>query len=209
MTLPDSPLLFLAIVAFISLSGVIMPGPVFAATVAKGYSDLKAGLKIAAGHAVIEVPLIAAIFLGFDTVLNDRYVFAVVGIVGGLLLFYMGAEMVRSREKLVRGNTEMKYSSFTAGILTTIANPYFLLWWATVGAALITGAVQFGLIMLPVFAIVHISCDFGWDHFVSVTVFKSKGLWSERRHHYLFVISGIIMLFFAVYFIASSVLGLF
>jgi threonine/homoserine/homoserine lactone efflux protein len=209
MTLPDSPLLFLAIVAFISLSGVIMPGPVFAATVAKGYSDLKAGLKIAAGHAVIEVPLIAAIFLGFDTVVNDRYVFAVVGIVGGLLLFYMGAEMVRSREKLVRGNTEMKYSSFTAGILTTIANPYFLLWWATVGAALITGAVQFGLIMLPVFAIVHISCDFGWDHFVSVTVFKSKGLWSERRHHYLFVISGIIMLFFAVYFIASSVLGLF
>jgi threonine/homoserine/homoserine lactone efflux protein len=153
--------------------------------------------------------LIAAIFLGFDTVLNDRYVFAVVGIVGGLLLFYMGAEMVRSREKLVRGKTEMKYSSFTAGILTTIANPYFLLWWATVGAALITGAVQFGLIMLPVFAIVHISCDFGWDHFVSVTVFKSKGLWSERRHHYLFVISGIIMLFFAVYFIASSVLGLF
>jgi threonine/homoserine/homoserine lactone efflux protein len=209
MTLPDSPLLFLAIVAFVSLSGVIMPGPVFAATVAKGYGDLKAGLKIAAGHAVIEVPLIAAIFLGFDTVLNDRYVFAVVGIVGGLLLFYMGAEMVRSREKLVRGKTEMKYSSFTAGILTTIANPYFLLWWATVGAALITGAVQFGLIMLPVFAIVHISCDFGWNHFVSVTVFKSKGLWSERRHHYLFVISGIIMLFFAVYFIASSVLGLF
>lgn len=209
MTLPDSPLLFLAIVAFISLSGVIMPGPVFAATVVKGYGDLKAGLKIAAGHAVIEVPLIAAIFLGFDTVLNDRYVFAVVGIVGGLLLFYMGAEMVRSRERLVRGNTEMKYSSFTAGILTTIANPYFLLWWATVGAALITGAVQFGLIMLPVFTIVHISCDFGWDHFVSVTVFKSKGLWSEKRHHYLFVVSGIMMLFFAVYFIASSVLGLF
>ncbi|MGD0056406.1 MAG: LysE family transporter [Methanomassiliicoccales archaeon] len=208
MTLPDSPLLFLAMVAFVSLSGVIMPGPVFAATVAKGYGDLKAGLKTAAGHAVVEVPLIAAIFLGFDTVLNDRYVFAVVGILGGLLLFYMGAEMVRSREKLARGNDEMRYSSFTAGIITTIANPYFLLWWATVGAVLITGAVQFGLIMLPVFAIVHISCDFGWNHFVSVTVFKSKGLWNERRHHYLFVISGVIMLFFAIYFIASSVLGL-
>jgi len=185
-----------------------MPGPVFAATVAKGYSDLKAGLKIAAGHAVIEIPLIAAICLGFDTVLNDPNVFALVGIVGGLLLLYMGAEMVRSREKLVRGNAEVRYSSFTAGILTTIANPYFILWWATVGAALITGAVQFGLIMLPVFAIVHISCDFGWNHFVSVTVFKSRGLWSEKRHHYLFAISGVIMLFFAVYFITSSILGL-
>ena len=208
MTLPDSPLLFLAMVAFVSLSGVIMPGPVFAATVAKGYSDLKAGLKIAAGHAVIEIPLIAAIFLGFDTVLNDPNVFALVGVVGGLLLLYMGAEMVRSRERLVRGNAEVRYSSFTAGILTTIANPYFILWWATVGAALITGAVQFGLIMLPVFAIVHISCDFGWNHFVSVTVFKSRGLWSEKRHHYLFAISGVIMLFFAVYFITSSILGL-
>lgn len=208
MTLPDSPVLFLAMVAFISLSGVIMPGPVFAATVAKGYSDLKAGLKIAAGHAVVEIPLIAAIFLGFDTVLNDRNVFAAVGIIGGLLLLYMGIEMVRSREKLVRGNKEVRYTSFTAGILTTAANPYFILWWATVGAALITGAIQFGLMMLPVFAIVHISCDFGWNYFVSATVFKSKGLWSERRHHYLFVVSGIIMLFFAAYFITSSVLGL-
>ncbi|MDD1765596.1 MAG: LysE family translocator [Methanomassiliicoccales archaeon] len=208
MTIPDSPLLFLAMVAIISLSGVIMPGPVFAATVAKGYNDVKAGLKIAAGHAIVEIPLIAAIFLGFDTVLNDRWVFATVGIVGGILLLVMGIGMIRSRERLVQTRGETKYSSFMAGILTTAANPYFFLWWATVGAALITGAVQFGLLMLPVFAVVHISCDFGWDFFISATVNRSRKLWSEKRHHYLFAISGAIMLFFSLYFIATSLIGL-
>ncbi len=190
MTIPDSPLLFLAMVAIISLSGVIMPGPVFAATVAKGYNDVKAGLKIAAGHAIVEIPLIAAIFLGFDTVLNDRWVFATVGIVGGILLLVMGIGMIRSRERLVQTRGETKYSSFMAGILTTAANPYFFLWWATV------------------FAAVHISCDFGWDFFISATVNRSRKLWSEKRHHYLFAISGAIMLFFSLYFIATSLIGL-
>lgn len=208
MTVPDSPLVFLAMVAFISLSGVIMPGPVFAAAVAKGYGDLRAGLKIATGHAFIEVPLIIAIFLGFTTVLNDPIVFAVVGIVGGALLFYMGLDMVRHRKKIVREESPTSRGTITAGFVTTAANPYFFLWWATVGAALVAGAVTFGLVMLPVFAVVHIACDYGWYYFVSAAVHKSKGLWSEKGHHLLFLASGVTMLVFAVYFVSSSIMSL-
>ncbi|GAH55236.1 unnamed protein product, partial [marine sediment metagenome] len=56
--------LFLFSAVGISLTGVMLPGPLTAATIAKGYGDKNAGALIAVGHAVIEIPLIAAIYLG-------------------------------------------------------------------------------------------------------------------------------------------------
>jgi threonine/homoserine/homoserine lactone efflux protein len=194
---------FLASVAFVSLSGVMMPGPTFAATVAHGYNDRKAGLKITVGHALVEVPLIALIFLGFDTVLSDDSVIGTIGLVGGTIIIWMGAGMVRSRDVIVQGEDGTK-SSFIAGVFTTATNPYWLLWWATVGAALVASATEYGLIMLPAFAIVHISCDAVWSYFISHTVNRTKGLWNVKWHHLLIVISGAIMMVFGVYFLVTS-----
>ncbi|MDH7507979.1 MAG: LysE family transporter [Methanomassiliicoccales archaeon] len=202
----DSPIVFLATVVLISLSGVIMPGPVFAITIAKGYEDFKAGIKIASGHAAVEFPLIAAIFFGLDTIFKDDLVFTAIGLLGGILLFYMSKDLLFPPKTvaLEDRNTPI-YGSFVSGMITTAINPYFLLWWATVGAALIIGAIQFGLIMLPIFAIVHISCDFAWYQFVSTFIYKSKKLWDEKKHRYLFITSGLIMIFFGLYFILSSI----
>jgi threonine/homoserine/homoserine lactone efflux protein len=205
---PESPLVFLAMVGFISISGVVMPGPVFAATVAKGYNDVRAGLKIALGHAVVEIPLILAIFFGLDYLFQDQAVFAAIGIMGGSLLVYMGYSMIKSRKEILIEQEDTKYGAFTAGILTTASNPYFFLWWATVGAALIAGAVEFGLIILPFFILVHTACDFIWEHFISFSIFRTKGMWSSERHHFLFLASGIIMLIFGIYFLSSSVINL-
>ena len=47
-------LILLSIVG-ISFSGVMMPGPMFAVTMAKGYKSPWAGTQISLGHAVIEV----------------------------------------------------------------------------------------------------------------------------------------------------------
>ena len=56
---------FLLSVVFVSLSGVMMPGPVFAVTVAKGYRSKVAGVLIALGHGAIEFPLMFLIYFGF------------------------------------------------------------------------------------------------------------------------------------------------
>ncbi|UCC91018.1 MAG: lysine transporter LysE, partial [Dehalococcoidia bacterium] len=55
---------FLASVAVISLSGVMMPGPAFAVTVAKSYKSPFAGIKVALGHALVEVPVMVLIYRG-------------------------------------------------------------------------------------------------------------------------------------------------
>ncbi len=197
------PLLFLAMVAFISLSGALMPGPLFATVVAKGYEDRNAGLKITGGHAVVEVPLIIAIYLGFEAVLRDESVFTLIGLVGGAFLLYMGINMLRTRvqDGRVQGS---KLRPFTAGMVLTAANPYFLVWWATVGASLIGVAAGYGLIMLPLFAVVHLSCDLGYLEFVSYTVNRSRDFITGRRYRILFAACGTLLVVFALYFMASS-----
>lgn len=199
----SDPLLFLAMVAFISLSGALMPGPVFATVVAKGFDDRNAGLKISAGHAVIEVPLIIAIFLGFEAVLKDESVFALIGLVGGAFLLYMGISMFRTKLEgdKVQGS---RLRPFSAGIVLTAANPYFLVWWATVGASLIGVAAGYGLLMLPVFAAVHLSCDLGWLQFVSYSVNRSRSFITGKRYRLLFAGCGTLLVAFALYFMLSS-----
>lgn len=197
-------LIFLASVGIISLSGVMMPGPVFAATMAQGYHDKNAGLRIALGHAVVEIPLIVLIFLGFDYIFSHDIVFVIIGMAGGLILLWMGQDMIRSRKTILRVEEGPKRSAVQDGIFTTISNPYWLLWWATVGAALVASAIGYGLIILPLFIIVHLSCDAGWSWLLTSAVNRTKGLWDVKWHHLLLIICGGIMLVFGVYFLLSS-----
>lgn len=198
---------FYLFTAFISLSGVMMPGPVFAGTVAKGYKDKNAGMQIAFGHGIVEFPLIAFIGLGFGSFFEDQGVMIVIGLVGGAVLVYIGYNMMRMRKEIDKTEKYLPYHPIIVGVITTITNPYFFLWWATVGLFLIAYALGFGLLAFVGFAVLHWSCDFLWDYFVSFTVFKSKKFWSEKGHNILFGICGAIMIIFGVWFIISPVLS--
>jgi len=83
-------LLFLLSVIAISLSGVMTPGPMFAVTIAKGKFDENAGLYIALGHGIIEIPLIVLIYFGFSQFFTYELVKKSIGFIGGIMLLYMG-----------------------------------------------------------------------------------------------------------------------
>lgn len=200
----EAILFFLGSVALISLSGVLMPGPVFAVTIACGFQDRRAGWKIALGHALVEIPAIVAIFLGLSVFLRDDLIFGVIGLLGGALLLYMGYDVVRTRKEVV-ASCDMKHREpFWAGVMTTVSNPGWLIWWATVGAALIATAVGFGWWMLPLFIIVHITCDLLWEGFVAMTIFDTKGRWSTIWHQRVIAGSGLLMVVFAIMFIVNA-----
>lgn len=194
-------LIFLLIVGFISLTGVLMPGPVFAAAVAKGTEHRHAGALVATGHVIVEVPLILAIAAGFSYIFGNIWVRVIIGIAGGALLLFMGYRMF-----MMRGEQEVVERSFPknpiiAGIITSATNPYFILWWATIGASLIILALGFGLLGILLFIIVHESCDLGWDWLVSYSVNKSKKLWTEKVHAYVFGVCGIFLIILGIYFL--------
>jgi threonine/homoserine/homoserine lactone efflux protein len=200
----DNIWVFFGFVIVISLSGVMTPGPVFAAAVAKGYKDKMAGIKIAVGHGIVEFPLmvlIAAIGLGAEELFEQPGVKFGIGLVGGILLIFLGATMIKSRKEIAEGGEgQMPWKATTAGILTTSANPYFFIWWATVGVALILNAQWFGPVVVVIFAVVHWSCDLAWYSFTSFAVYRTKHLWTPLVHEIVFGICGAIMVLFGLYF---------
>jgi threonine/homoserine/homoserine lactone efflux protein len=203
--------IFFGIAVVISFSGVMTPGPVFAAAVAKGYKDQSAGIKIALGHGLVEFPLMVLIILSLGYVFQNTAVKLGIGLVGGILLVFLGILMVRSRKEIAGGDKDyIPYNSITTGVLTTSANPYFFLWWATVGALLISNAQEFGAIVVVAFAIVHWTCDLAWYSFTSFAVFRTKHLWTPLVHEVVFGACGALMIIFGIYFMlgpASELTG--
>jgi threonine/homoserine/homoserine lactone efflux protein len=207
----ESIWIFFGAVIVISLSGVMSPGPVFAATIAKGYKDGKAGIKIALGHGLVEFPLMLGIALMLDyfyreegDIFENPAVQLGIGIVGGTLLIYLGAMMIRARREVASGSADyLPYSSVVAGALTTSANPYFFMWWATIGVTLIYGAMAFGAIVVVVFAVVHWSCDLGWYTFTAYAVNRTKHLWTQRVQEIVFLGFGLFMIGFGLFFITG------
>ncbi len=201
--------MFFASAIIISLTGVMMPGPLLAATVAKGYKDERAGIKIALGHGLVEFPIMGLIIVSLDYIFENDLVKLGIGIIGGTLLLFLGASMMRARKTVADEQREyIPYDPLIAGALTTALNPYFLLWWATVGAVLVLNAQYFGPIIVVVFAVVHWSCDLAWYTFTSVLVFRTKHLWTPRVHAFIFGTFGAIMIVFGVYFLIGPAIEL-
>ena len=171
-------MLFLGSVAAISLTGVMMPGPVTAITITKGSQHKTAGALIAVGHGIIEFPLIVLIYLGFARFLVIPEVKMSVSLAGGLMLIWMAIYIFRTRPSLFNEPKKSSQNCVVAGLATTAASPYFFLWWATVGLALLATARSFGIMGIVALAVTHWLCDAGWLYLVSWLVFKSKHLWS-------------------------------
>ncbi|HEY32718.1 MAG TPA: LysE family transporter [Dehalococcoidia bacterium] len=192
-------------VVVISLSGVMMPGPMFAVTVAKSYRSPWTGAKIALGHAVIEVPLILLIYFGFARFFENATVQLVLSLLGGGIIIWLGFSMFRARSEVVHGEKDLSYNATIAGIITSGLNPFFLLWWATVGLMLIERIDDYGGGGLTALILVHWSCDLVWLSLVSVLIYRTQSLWDKRFQEWLFIICSLILAGFGVWFIVSGI----
>ena len=177
-----------------------------AATIAKGYSDKHAGAWITAGHAVIEIPLIAAIYFGFGHFIGSPQVQRGIYLVGGLMLLYLGFRMFRATGKASGAVGGLPASSLLTGIVITGTNPAFYIWWATVGAALVTGAAKFGPAGVILFTIVHLPCDLAWSEFLSVSTFESRRWWTQKVQKIVFSVCALVLAGFGVWFCLSAFL---
>jgi threonine/homoserine/homoserine lactone efflux protein len=198
-------LFFLFQTIVISLSGVMAPGPITAATVGTGTKSPHAGALVAVGHGIVEIPLIISFMFGIGYIVSLRYVRVSILLAGGLFLLFMGYDMLRNIHKNQgAGSITPGYGPLAAGILLTAGNVYFLLWWATVGASLITRAVAFGLAGLGVFIAVHWLCDFVWLYILSAASFRGGTLWGEKFRRIVFSVCAVLLGVFGVTFVVQA-----
>ncbi len=80
----------------IALSGALMPGPLLTATISESSRRVSAGPLMIAGHAILELALVVALFLGLAPFFQMPAVFAVSALAGAVILIWMAAGMLRS-----------------------------------------------------------------------------------------------------------------
>jgi threonine/homoserine/homoserine lactone efflux protein len=188
----------------ISLSGVLMPGPLFAVTLKKAAKSKIAGALIAVGHGIVEFPLMFLIFFVLSQFDIPSAVQVAVGLVGGFLMIFMGLQTFRNRHKSEEAHVSLKRDSVLAGVYTTAVNAGFILWWLTIGTTLILNAQLFGLVGFSVFAGVHWLCDFSWYTVAALVIFKSQRFWNERTKMGIMFFCVAVFIGFGAYFMGST-----
>ena len=196
---------FLLSVAAISLSGVMMPGPVFAVTIAKSYKSQFAGIQIALGHALVEIPLILLIYFGFARFFRQELAQIILSLLGGAMLIWLGIGMFRAKTRVIEIGKDLPYNSVVAGVVTSALNPFFILWWATVGSKLIMDSLDFGVTGFALFIPTHWLCDLVWLSFVSVLVHRTQSLWGRKLQQGLFIACSLLLIGFGVWFLISVI----
>jgi threonine/homoserine/homoserine lactone efflux protein len=202
-----SPIEFSLQVILVSTSGVLSPGPLFFINILYGskYGSF-VGLKIASGHAIVEFPLIIALSYGlysFSYTLHlSDVIFTVIGLIGGIFLLFFAILQIISILKNKSTNSQVitnpKFNMknpILAGFIFTIINPFFLVWWITIGSKLISDSViNFGILEgISIIFLSHIWMDYFWLWFTSFMINKGKSIINEKVYRiFVFAISVIL-----------------
>jgi len=212
------PVLTLSFV--IALSGAVMPGPLFTYTVAKtmqaGRRGFLIGLWVTLGHAALEALLIVGLLAGLSELLHNRAVIRVVGGLGSALLLYMGVGLLRDAVRrrvpelaaagaAAAGTGLQRLPPVVGGVLVSMSNPYWWIWWATVGSAFI---VQYRLgwgtwPLLAAFFLGHEAGDLAWYLTVSCLLHWGRRRISPRLYLGILAACGVFVIAFAVYLAIS------
>jgi len=194
----------------IGFSGAVMPGPLLALVLSGTYRvGYKAGPLVVLGHGVLELGLVIALMLGLGKVLNMPLVSQAIEIGGGVALSYLGIDMLKalhnSENLSIRNGSSSEGSLILKGLLVSVSNPYWIMWWATVGLALLLAATSFSWWGVAFFFIGHILSDFIWYSGVSFALYQGRKFFSPGFYRWLVGICGGFMLIFGIYFILGVI----
>jgi threonine/homoserine/homoserine lactone efflux protein len=201
---------FVVTVVLITASGALAPGPLFFQTIFQGAkTGARSGLIFSISHTVVEFSLIMLLTFGLLAVKNEVFIRNIIGILGGIVLIIFGLYQIVGllKKKEITQNQEVpSHRLFFIGILFTAFNPYFILWWLTVGSNLILIALEFAALAGVVFMFLcHVWMDYVW--LIAVAYFAKRGVnaLSSRWYRVVVGLFGVILIYFGVLFLSDSI----
>ena len=198
----------------VSASGALSPGPLFFALISQGTrSGAKAGLGFAVAHTLIELPLVVLLALGFLTIASQPAAQVITGIAGGLTLIIFGG--LTMRDSLTGKADQPSFAGIShrnpliLGLLFTGLNPYFIIWWITIGVKLVVDSILFASLagVMIMFAF-HIWMDYAWLVGVSHLAKKGGNIIGTRGYKILMIASGIALIYFGLNFLMPALFTL-
>ena len=198
---------FAVTVIIISASGVMAPGPLFAANIAYGLQGGgKAGIKMAVGHTIVELPLVILLGIGvfsFEIFPEFR---VLISILGAITLFVFAGIQIKTTLQMKETTFNLKHNAVLTGITLSALNPFFIIWWLSVGFKLISDAMLiWAFVGIIVVFLLHIWMDFVWLYSVACLAAKSSKILSNKNYKILMIGLSAIVIYFGISFITDVI----
>lgn len=197
------------------LSGAMSPGSYLTVTIARTIQKgpVSAALMLV-GHALLEVALLVGFAFGLQHVLQLSTVTLVLAAVGGAVLLWMGGALLTGA---LRGTLSVDLESaeragmsghplgaVAHGAIVSLSNPYWTLWWATIGVKLAVDGLAIGPVGVLAFFIGHQLADVSWYGFVITVVHRGKGLLTPRTYGVVMAVLGVALLYMGLRFLGEA-----
>lgn len=199
----------------VGFSGAASPGPVSTLCLTEGTRrGFWAGPRITIGHAVVEFAMVILLALGLGPLLSQKGVAAAVALFGGAFLLWMGWDLTRGAwtgkltlnlEARTEATGIASLGSVPAGALISLSNPYWFLWWATIGASYVVLALSFGVVGLLAFYVGHILADLTWNSVLTFIASSGRRVLPVAFYRWLLIAFGVFLIAFSLYFIWTGI----
>jgi threonine/homoserine/homoserine lactone efflux protein len=195
----------------VGFSGAIVPGPMLTVSITESFKKgYKAGTSVVFGHVAAEAGMVFLLALGLSQLIGVKAPFVAICIIGGAVLVFMGVNLImRGRSKAsIKATAEKRtfaYGPIYSGLITSLSNPYFFLWWFTVGAAFAFEGLRLaGLVGLAAFLMGHWASDFSWYGFVSVCTDRGTAIGGDRAYQIVLIGCGVFLSILGLGFVYSG-----
>ena len=211
--MPEATIILIFTTSFvIGLSGALMPGPLVALTIGEtSRYGFWAGPLLTLGHGILELALVIALVLGLSQFLGGDLSTSIVGIVGGTVLFSMGLATLRQGWQKVSvplvnpASIGQHRALVLSGALVSVSNPYWLIWWATIGMTYLLWSLELGAAGVATFFTGHILADLGWYALIAFIIATGKRVVTDTAYRWLLLVCSLALIALGGYFIASGI----
>jgi len=204
---------FIVTVVVVTASGALAPGPLFFGLLVQGSKEgAKSGFSSAIGHTLVEFPLVMALAFGLLAVASQPAIRFVIGLVGGVGLIGFGLlqiyQTIKNKPTSVGTNETktLRTSSVVLGLALTGLNPYFILWWLTIGSVLIVQALAFAaLVGVLIMYVAHVWMDYAFLTALAHMAKKGRNVVGSRYYKLTLIAFGAILVYFGVIFVRGAI----
>jgi threonine/homoserine/homoserine lactone efflux protein len=192
----------------VGFSGAMSPGPLTVLTVAEtARRGISAPFLIMAGHAGLELVATTALSLGLLAVAGSPRFIGAISLVGGSAMFVLGTMMIRdsfTRPVTVSARNRQagkgKWRLVGTGIVTSLANPYWTVWWVTVAAGLLVTAAKSGVATVAAFYTGHILADLSYYLALGIAVTAGRKFVGGKIYRWFMALLALTLAVFGVMF---------
>jgi threonine/homoserine/homoserine lactone efflux protein len=199
---------FVVTVVIVTASGALAPGPLtFGMIIHGSEGGARSGIACATGHMIVEFPLVLALAFGLTAAISQPSIKTIVGLIGGVgLICFGGMQIYETLKKKTSKawTSNLPGSSILLGLILTGLNPYFILWWFTIGSMLILQALTYAALLgVLIMYLSHVWMDYAFLTALAHFGKKGKAFLGSRYYRLILLAFGMILVYFGITFLLA------